>query len=87
MARKNRTPEENARREKIRELLQMANIGSMDDIQNLFKETIAEFMENVHARQLYDAGVTAEYGDQLLTLSTCEYTYPNGRFVVVAKKV
>ena len=45
MARRNRTPEENARREKIRELLQMANIGSMDDIQNLFKETIAEFME------------------------------------------
>ena len=44
MARKNRSPEENARREKIRELLQMANIGSMDDIQNLFKETIAEFM-------------------------------------------
>ena len=46
MARKDRTPEEKARREKIRELLQMANIGSMDDIQNLFKETIAEFMEN-----------------------------------------
>ena len=46
MARKNRSPEENARREKIRELLQMANIGSLDDIQNLFKETIAEFMEN-----------------------------------------
>ena len=38
MAREKRTPEENARREKIRELLQMANIGSMDDIQNLFKE-------------------------------------------------
>lgn len=37
--------------------------------------------------QLYDTGVAAEYGDQLLTLSTCEYTYPNGRFVVVAKKV
>ena len=46
MARKKRTPEENARREKIRELLQLANIGSMDDIQSLFKETIAEFMEN-----------------------------------------
>ena len=46
-----------------------------------------EFMENVRARQLYDMGVTAEYGDQLLTLSTYEYTYPNGRFVVVAKKV
>lgn len=53
----------------------------MDEVQ------FAEFMENVRARQLYDTGVAAEYGDQLLTLSTCEYTYPNGRFVVVAKKV
>ena len=42
MARKKRTPEENARREKIRELLQLANIGSMDDIQGLFKETISQ---------------------------------------------
>ena len=46
MSRKNRSPEEKARRARIRELLQMANIDSMDDIQNLFKETIAEFMEN-----------------------------------------
>ena len=46
MSRKNRSPEEKARRAKIRELLQMANIDSRDDIQDLFKETIAEFMEN-----------------------------------------
>lgn len=46
MARKNRTPEENERRAKIRELLQASNIRSMDDIQNLFKKTIAKFMEN-----------------------------------------
>ena len=46
MSRKNRSPEEQARRAKIRELLQASNISSMDDIQNLFKETIAEFMEN-----------------------------------------
>ena len=46
MSRKNRTPEENERRAKIRELLQMGGISSMEDIQNLFKETIAEFMEN-----------------------------------------
>ena len=56
MSRKNRTQEENARREKIRELLQLANIGSMDDIQSLFKETIAEFMEN---------GLEAELDDEL----------------------
>ena len=54
MARKKRTPEENARREKIRELLQMANIGSMDDIQGLFKETIAEFIENSLDAELDD---------------------------------
>ena len=47
----------------------------------------SEYMEEVHARQLYDTGIDAEYGDQLLTLSTCEYTYKNGRLVVVAKKV
>ena len=46
-----------------------------------------EYMKEVHARQLYDTGIDAEYGDQLLTLSTCEYTYKNGRLVVVAKKV
>ena len=56
MARRKRTPEENARREKIRELLQLANAGSMDDIQELFKDTIAEFMEN---------GLEAELDDQL----------------------
>lgn len=46
MSRKNRSPGEEARRRKIRELLQESNISSMEDIQNLFKETIAEFMEN-----------------------------------------
>jgi transposase-like protein len=46
MSRKTRSPEEQARRAKIRELLQESNISSMEDIQNLFKETIAEFMEN-----------------------------------------
>lgn len=45
------------------------------------------FMKSVHLRQLYDTGIDAEYGDKLITLSTCEYTYTNGRFVVVAKKI
>lgn len=46
MSRRNRSPEEEARRGKIRELLQESNVTSMEDIQNLFKETIAEFLEN-----------------------------------------
>lgn len=64
-ARKNRSPEENERRAKIRELLQSSNISSMDDIQNLFKETIAEFMEN---------GLDAELDDEL---GYSKYDYRN----------
>lgn len=44
-------------------------------------------MQEMAEMSLYDTGVTAEYGDQLLTLSTCDYQEKNGRFVVVAKKV
>lgn len=54
---------------------------------NMDEAEFAEFLENIRARALYDTGAEAEYGDTLLTLSTCEYTYKNGRFVVVAKKV
>ncbi|MCM1191396.1 MAG: class B sortase [Butyrivibrio sp.] len=45
------------------------------------------YMEEMASVSLYDTGVTAEYGDQLLTLSTCDYQEKNGRFVVVAKKI
>lgn len=45
------------------------------------------YMEEMAALSLYDTGVTAVYGDQLLTLSTCDYYEKDGRFVVVAKKV
>lgn len=44
------------------------------------------YMDQVKAAALYETGVTAEYGDQLLTLSTCSYHTENGRFVVVARK-
>ena len=47
----------------------------------------AEYVENCRARSIYDTGFSAKFGDQLITLSTCEYTYTNGRFVVVAKKI
>ena len=65
MTRRKRTPEEETRREKIRELLQVSNIGSMADIQNLFKETIAEFMEN---------GLEAELDEDL---GYSKYDYKN----------
>lgn len=46
MSRKNRSLEENERRAKIRDLLVTSNVTNMADIQELFKESIAEFMEN-----------------------------------------
>lgn len=45
------------------------------------------YIEKCKELALYDTGVTAEYGDRLITLSTCEYSAQNGRLVVVAKKV
>ena len=42
----NRTPEEMARREKISEMLQSLDVSSMEDIRELYRQTIAQFMEN-----------------------------------------
>ena len=44
-------------------------------------------MEEMAAMSLYDTGVTASYGDSLLTLSTCDNSQTDGRFVVVAKRI
>lgn len=48
-----------------------------------FDEAIAYFKD----KALYDTGVSAEYGDKLITLVTCSYHVDNGRFLVVAKEV
>lgn len=50
-------------------------------------EEFDAFVAQCKALSFYGTGVTAEYGDKLLTLSTCEYTQENGRLVVVAKRV
>lgn len=49
-------------------------------------EDFDEYVSTCKAHSLYDTGVTASYGDTLLTLSTCDYTRTNGRMVVVAKR-
>ena len=46
-----------------------------------------EYISNVKSEQLYDTGITSSYGEQLLTLITCEYSQENGRMIVVAKKI
>lgn len=44
-------------------------------------------MEEMRRMSLYDTGVSAVYGDRLITLSTCDNSETDGRFVVVAKRV
>ena len=44
------------------------------------------FVAKCKALSFYETGISANYGDKLLTLATCEYTHDNGRLVVVAKK-
>lgn len=45
------------------------------------------YINEMAALSLYDTGVTASYGDKLLTLSTCDYQEKEGRFVVVARRI
>lgn len=44
-------------------------------------------MQEMAALSLYDTGVRASFGDELLTLSTCDNSEADGRFVVVAKRI
>ena len=46
-----------------------------------------EFVTQAKSRSDVDSGITPEYGDELLTLSTCEYSSSNGRYVVCARRV
>lgn len=51
------------------------------------EEEFDDFYQNIKALSLYDTGVTAQFGDRFITLSTCVYHVEQGRFVVVAKEI
>ena len=44
-------------------------------------------MQTMAEMSLYDTGVTSSFGDELITLSTCDYEPDAERFAVVAKRV
>ena len=50
-------------------------------------EDFAAYVSACKARALYDTGISAEYGDKLLTLSTCDNITDNGRLLVIAKRI
>lgn len=51
------------------------------------KQEFDTFIKKCKELSFYETEKTAEYGDKLITLSTCEYSNKNGRLVVVAKKI
>lgn len=46
-----------------------------------------DYIANCKKVSLYDTGKSATYGEQLLTLSTCEYSQEDGRLAIVARKI
>lgn len=71
------------------------NIKDAEDVSFKYYQFIdaaspEEFESNMNAMSkmsLYDTGVTASYGDDILTLSTCNGSTSTARFVVVAKRI
>ena len=49
-------------------------------------EEFADYVSACKARALYDTGIFAEFGDRLLTLSTCDNVANDGRLLVIAKQ-
>lgn len=48
------------------------------------KEDFDWFIKQCKELDLYDTGITPEYGDKIICLSTCEYSVANGRLVIAA---
>ena len=46
-----------------------------------------DFVAKCKKLSKYDTGITPQYGQRLITLSTCEYSQTNGRLVVVARLI
>ncbi len=51
------------------------------------EEEFNEYINGIKNIEEYDTGVSAQFGDKLISLSTCEYSSTNGRLVVVAKQI
>ena len=51
------------------------------------KEKFNEFLSKCNELSLYNTNAQPEYGNKLITLSTCEYSNKDGRLVIVAYKL
>lgn len=51
------------------------------------QEEFDDWYDNIKEMSLYETGVTAEFGDEFITLSCCSYHVEDGRFVVVGRRI
>lgn len=52
-----------------------------------FEEEFDEYVSQAKQNAYYETNVTAWYGDELLTLSTCDSWTEDGRLLIIAKKI
>ena len=50
-------------------------------------DTFDWFVRQIRSRQIYETDVTASFGNELLTLSTCDWKYNHGRLLVIARRI
>ena len=55
-------------------------------LNNESEEEYNQFVKNAKNASIYPIDATANYGNQLITLSTCSYYVEDGRFAVVGRK-
>ena len=49
------------------------------------EETFYNLISHIKSKSLYESPIEAEYGDHFITLSTCDYSQTDGRFILIAK--
>lgn len=68
-----------------------ANLGEGFTYHNMIdaadKADFDKFISTCKELSFYDTGVTPQYGDKVICLSTCEYTLNNGRLVMAAVRI
>ena len=53
-----------------------------------YKMEADQWLEEIRQNQIYDTGIDAQFGDEFITLTTCERSRrQDGRFVVVMRRI
>ena len=51
------------------------------------EDTFHEYVAGVRSESIYETDIIPQYGEQLVTLSTCAYHTNEGRFYVVGRRI